>query len=191
MYECRSEQRSAECARYAKRLSADPSWGCWRGCEFHCFLPRWVFGSGRSVTVFTSRGSVNVLRSLVSVRPETRVPLWHCSATAPFRAQRLWQAIECVTAPNSRGFRRSTYPTYPNIAAGDSTRSGPDCVKSHRRFTASRTIICAWLNDESTLRSIGSQTDPYAVFHRMRERGTPPSDWDALVRAREAMSADE
>lgn len=71
-------------------------------------------------------------------------------------------------------------------------------AKFHRRFrlffrfhTASRTIIYAWLNDENTLRKAGSQTDPYAVFHRMLERGAPPSDWDALVRACEAMSADE
>lgn len=53
------------------------------------------------------------------------------------------------------------------------------------------TIIYAWLNDESTLRKAGSQTDPYAVFHRMLERGAPPSDWDALVRACEAMSSEE
>ena len=61
-------------------------------------------------------------------------------------------------------------------------------AKFHRRFrlffrfhAASRTIVYAWLNDESTLRKAGSRTDPYAVFHRMLERGTPPSDWDALV----------
>jgi toxin YhaV len=61
-------------------------------------------------------------------------------------------------------------------------------VKFHRRFrlffrfhTASRTIIFAWLNDENTLRKAGSNSDPYAVFHRMLERGAPPSDWDALI----------
>src|SRR6266508_6295042 len=70
-------------------------------------------------------------------------------------------------------------------------------AKFHRRFrlffrfhTASRTIIYAWLNDENTLRKAGSQTDPYAVFHRMLERGAPPSDWDALIRACEAVSRD-
>lgn len=61
-------------------------------------------------------------------------------------------------------------------------------AKFHRRFrlffrfhTASRTIVYAWLNDEHTLRKAGSQTDPYNVFLRMLERGTPPSDWDALM----------
>jgi toxin YhaV len=53
---------------------------------------------------------------------------------------------------------------------------------------ASRTIIYAWLNDESTLRKAGSQTDPCTVFHRMLERGTPPSDWNALMRESEATS---
>lgn len=63
-------------------------------------------------------------------------------------------------------------------------------AKFHRRFrlffrfhTASRTIIYAWLNDEKTLRKAGSRTDPYAVFRRMLERGTPPSDWDSLMQA--------
>jgi len=62
-------------------------------------------------------------------------------------------------------------------------------AKFHQRFrlffrfhTASRTIIYAWLNDENTLRKEGSRSDPYAVFHRMLERGTPPTDWEALVR---------
>lgn len=70
-------------------------------------------------------------------------------------------------------------------------------AKFHRRFrlffrfhTASRTIIYAWLNDESTLRKAGSSTDPYAVFFRMLERGAPPSDWDALVAECERIPAD-
>ena len=52
---------------------------------------------------------------------------------------------------------------------------------------ASRTIIYAWLNDENTMRNAGSHTDPYAVFHGMLERGAPPRDWDALVRAYDAV----
>ncbi|MES2178301.1 MAG: type II toxin-antitoxin system YhaV family toxin [Gemmatimonadota bacterium] len=63
-------------------------------------------------------------------------------------------------------------------------------AKFHRRFrlffrfhTASRTIIYAWLSDDNTLRKPGSHTDPYSVFHRMLERGAPPSDWDDLMKA--------
>lgn len=56
--------------------------------------------------------------------------------------------------------------------------------------SASRTIIYTWLNDDNTLRKAGSQNDPYAVFHRMLERGAPPSDWVALMRACEPMTAE-
>ena len=44
-----------------------------------------------------------------------------------------------------------------------------------------RVIIFAWVNDENTLRSSGSKSDPYTVFQRMLERGHPPDDWAALV----------
>lgn len=43
-----------------------------------------------------------------------------------------------------------------------------------------RVIIFAWVNDENTLRSSGSKSDPYTVFQRMLERGHPPDDWAAL-----------
>ena len=71
-------------------------------------------------------------------------------------------------------------------------------AKFHQRFrlffrfhSASRTIVYAWLNDENTLRQAGSQTDPYVVFYGMLERGTPPSDWEALMRACEAAKTGE
>lgn len=61
-------------------------------------------------------------------------------------------------------------------------------AKIGRRFrlffrfdSKSRIIVFAWVNDENTLRSSGSKSDPYAVFQRMLERGHPPDDWAALV----------
>jgi len=42
-------------------------------------------------------------------------------------------------------------------------------------------IIYAWVNDEQTLRSTGSKSDPYSVFEKMLGRGHPPDDWKALV----------
>ena len=39
-------------------------------------------------------------------------------------------------------------------------------------------IVYAWVNDENTLRSSGSKSDPYAVFLKMLERGNPPDTWD-------------
>jgi len=44
-------------------------------------------------------------------------------------------------------------------------------------------IVYAWVNDAQTLRSAGSQSDPYAVFQKMLARGHPPDDWNALLRA--------
>lgn len=63
-------------------------------------------------------------------------------------------------------------------------------AKLGRRFrlffrfdSKTRIIIFAWVNDENTLRSSGSQSDPYAVFQKMLQRGHPPDDWLALVSA--------
>jgi toxin YhaV len=44
-----------------------------------------------------------------------------------------------------------------------------------------KVIVFSWVNDERTLRSAGSQSDPYAVFQKMLDRGNPPDDWAALV----------
>ena len=55
------------------------------------------------------------------------------------------------------------------------------------RFHAqAKMIVFAWVNDEQTLRSTGSKSDPYAVFEKMLGRGNPPDDWAALVAASQA-----
>ncbi len=66
-------------------------------------------------------------------------------------------------------------------------------AKIGRRFrlffrfdSKTKVIIFAWVNDENTLRSAGSKSDPYAVFQKMLERGHPPDDWAALVTASKA-----
>lgn len=66
-------------------------------------------------------------------------------------------------------------------------------AKIGRRFrlffrfdSKSRIIIFAWVNDENTLRSSGSKSDPYAVFQRMLDRGHPPDDWAVLASASRA-----
>ena len=63
-------------------------------------------------------------------------------------------------------------------------------AKIGRRFrlffrfdSKSKIIIFAWVNDEHTLRSSGSNSDPYAVFQKMLERGHPPDDWASLASA--------
>lgn len=60
-----------------------------------------------------------------------------------------------------------------------------------RYSTQHRVIIYAWLNDEATLRKRGARTDPYAVFRAMLERGRPPDDWEALMRACRAWSTED
>ncbi|MCL2162056.1 MAG: type II toxin-antitoxin system YhaV family toxin [Betaproteobacteria bacterium] len=66
-------------------------------------------------------------------------------------------------------------------------------AKIGRRFrlffrydSKARVIVFAWINDEQTLRSSGSQSDPYAIFEKMLSRGNPPDDWAALVAASKA-----
>lgn len=58
-------------------------------------------------------------------------------------------------------------------------------AKIGRRFrvffrydSRAKVIVFAWINDENTLRSSGSRSDPYAVFQKMLTRGRPPDDWD-------------
>lgn len=61
-------------------------------------------------------------------------------------------------------------------------------AKLGRRFrlffrydSKARVIVFAWVNDEQTLRSSGSKSDPYVVFQKMLDRGHPPDGWGALV----------
>ncbi|CAG9196402.1 ribosome-dependent mRNA interferase toxin YhaV [Paraburkholderia sabiae] len=57
-----------------------------------------------------------------------------------------------------------------------------------RYHKASRIIILAWVNDETTRRAYGSTTDAYKVFARMLNKGRPPDDWNTLLA--EASSSD-
>lgn len=52
-----------------------------------------------------------------------------------------------------------------------------------RYSTSARVVIFAWVNDETTLRTYAAKTDAYAVFRKMLDRGNPPDDWAALMKA--------
>lgn len=52
-----------------------------------------------------------------------------------------------------------------------------------------RVVIYAWVNDSTTLRAYGSRADAYAVFKKMLDKGDPPDDWDALLKAARATEA--
>lgn len=53
----------------------------------------------------------------------------------------------------------------------------------YRFHQASKTIIYAWVNDETTKRAYGNKTDAYSVFAKMLEQGDPPTTWKALLEA--------
>lgn len=50
-----------------------------------------------------------------------------------------------------------------------------------RYHAASKVIVYAWVNDESTLRAFESDHDAYKVFRRMLTSGRPPDDWSQLL----------
>ena len=52
-----------------------------------------------------------------------------------------------------------------------------------RYDTKAKVIVYAWMDDERTLRSAASKTDPYTVFARMLSQGNPANDWAALIAA--------
>jgi toxin YhaV len=52
-----------------------------------------------------------------------------------------------------------------------------------RYHQASKVIVYAWVNDESTKRAYESKSDAYKVFAKMLASGNPPDDWDALLKS--------
>lgn len=43
-------------------------------------------------------------------------------------------------------------------------------------------IIYCWVNDESTLRARGKKSDAYQVFKKMLKKGSPPNNWNDLLK---------
>lgn len=125
--------------------------------------------------------------------------------------QRLYAAVERAQAQDPAGFESNAnvklfnalsklmFETVPSDPNREEYRQGNTMgatfrhwrrAKVGRRFrlffrfdSKTKIIIFAWVNDEKTLRSSGSKSDPYAVFQKMLERGHPPDDWTALVSA--------
>jgi len=98
-----------------------------------------------------------------------------------------------------RSLSQLIFETVPTNPARDEYRQGNTLgsayrhwrrAKVGRRFrlffrydSRAKTIVFAWVNDENTLRTVGSKSDPYAIFGKMLERGSPPDDWAQLVSA--------
>lgn len=58
-----------------------------------------------------------------------------------------------------------------------------------RYSTSAKIIIFAWVNDSDTLCTYGAKNDAYSVFRAMLDKGNPPEDWDALLKASETLTA--
>jgi len=52
-----------------------------------------------------------------------------------------------------------------------------------RYDSRARIVVYASVNDDETKRTYGSKKDAFAVFRKMLERGNPPDDWNALLKA--------
>lgn len=50
-----------------------------------------------------------------------------------------------------------------------------------RYDSKAKIIIYAWVNDDTSLREYGAETDAYAGFAKMLAGGQPPNTWDELL----------
>ncbi|MCC7006286.1 MAG: type II toxin-antitoxin system YhaV family toxin [Ottowia sp.] len=115
-------------------------------------------------------------------RAETSDPN-HFSANANVKLFHALSKLILETIPNN--------PTHDNYRQGNTMGSEFRHwrrAKIGRRFrlffrydSTAKIIIYAWVNDEQSLRSSGSKTDPYVLFRKMLSRGNPPDDWSVLV----------
>ncbi|MEB1611143.1 type II toxin-antitoxin system YhaV family toxin [Xanthomonas campestris pv. campestris] len=125
--------------------------------------------------------------------------------------QKLYAAVQRAEQNDPEGFASNAnvklfrtlsqlmLETVPGDPARDEYRQGNTLGPAHRHWrrakigrrfrlffrydSKAKVIVYAWVNDEQTLRSSGSKSDPYAVFEKMLGRGNPPDDWNALVAA--------
>ena len=125
--------------------------------------------------------------------------------------QRLHTAVQRAEQNDAEGFESNAnvklfralsqlmLETVPGDPARDEYRQGNTLGPAHRHWrrakigrrfrlffryhSKAKVIVYAWVNDETTLRSLGSKSDPYAVFEKMLGRGNPPDDWNALMAA--------
>ncbi|WP_330959049.1 type II toxin-antitoxin system YhaV family toxin [Photobacterium sp. 53610] len=113
-------------------------------------------------------------------------------------AIKLFEAVRFVTLgqvpidPNSANFRLGKtlgkgYTSWRRVKK----MSLPDRYRLFFRFTSTppKSIVYAWLNDESTQRKAGSKTDVYNVFKGLLGKGEIPNSWDELIAAATPLNA--
>lgn len=91
--------------------------------------------------------------------------------------------LEVVPSDPARQEYRQGNTLGPNYRHWQRAKIGRRFRLFFRYDSRAKVIVYAWVNDERTLRSSGSKSDPYAVFEKMLGRGNPPDDWNALVTA--------
>lgn len=125
--------------------------------------------------------------------------------------QKLHAAVEDARRSNPENFERNAnvklfralsqliLDTVPDGPTRDEYRQGNTLGPAHRHWrrakvgrrfrlffrydSRTKTIVFAWVNDEQSLRSVGSKSDPYVMLKKMLERGNSPDDWARLVAA--------
>lgn len=126
----------------------------------------------------------------------------------------LMRDVEALKSRDPAGYRKRkaskllaaittlAFDTIPEDPTRPEYRQGDTLGKSHRYWfratfyqqyrlffryhEASRIIVYAWVNDESTRRARESRDDAYRVFRKMLARGRPPDDWQQLLAEAEA-----
>jgi toxin YhaV len=98
-----------------------------------------------------------------------------------------------------KAISHAIFDIVPTDPSRDDYRQGNTLGSDHRQWrrikigqkfrlffrydSKSKIIIFAWINDETTLRSSGSKSDPYSVFARMLKLNNPPNEWNELLAA--------
>ncbi len=84
--------------------------------------------------------------------------------------------LETIPSDPAREEYRQGNTMGPNYRHWRRTKIGRRFRLFFRYDSKAKLLIYAWVNDEQTLRSAGSKTDPYSVFQKMLARGNPPND---------------
>ena len=82
--------------------------------------------------------------------------------------------------PNAPEFRQGN-----TLGEGNRHWFGAKFHERYRLFfrfsSREKIIICAWVNDENSLRKAAARTDPYALFRNMLAAGKPPGSMAQLL----------
>ncbi|MEI8594016.1 type II toxin-antitoxin system YhaV family toxin [Photobacterium sp. Hal280] len=110
---------------------------------------------------------------------------------------KLFEAVDTLISekvpadPNAKPYRLGSY-LGKNYSSWRRIKkmSLPDRYRLFFRFSSTppKSIVYAWLNDESTLRKSGSKTDPYKVFVKMLKGGKVPNEWSELLDEADALA---